>query len=65
MLFRSDENHAAPRLTGPHHPGRSGVRWEMIGLACVASFIAYILRINMSVISERSGAARVTGAAGC
>ena len=44
-----------PTMTSPppHPPGRSGVRWNILGLLTLASFIAYILRSNLSVAGER------------
>jgi len=37
----------------PHAPGRSGVRWNILGLIVAASFVGYLLRSNMSVVGER------------
>ena len=44
-----------PTMTSPppHPPGRSGVRWNILGLLTLASFIAYILRSNLSIAGER------------
>src|SRR5689334_23375413 len=36
----------------PHPPGRSGVRWIILALLFLASFIAYLLRTNMSIAGE-------------
>ncbi|HSE41058.1 MAG TPA: MFS transporter, partial [Acidobacteriota bacterium] len=30
----------------------TNVRWKIVGLICVASFIAYILRTNLSIVGE-------------
>lgn len=32
--------------------GRSAVRWRILGLICLAAFVAYLLRTNMSVAGE-------------
>ena len=36
-----------------HPPGPSGIRWRILALLFLASFIAYLLRTNMSVAGER------------
>lgn len=36
----------------PHPPGRSGVRWIILALLFLASFVAYLLRTNMSIAGE-------------
>ncbi len=41
------------RSLPPHPPGRSGVRWVILALLTLASFIAYILRTNLSVAGEQ------------
>jgi len=33
--------------------GRTGVRWRILALIFAASFVAYLLRTNMSVAGER------------
>lgn len=40
-------------MTIPHPPGRSGVRWYILALLFAASFVAYLLRSNMSIAGER------------
>ena len=37
----------------PHPPGRSTIRWKILGLLFAASFVAYILRYNMSIAGEQ------------
>ncbi|MEP6994386.1 MAG: MFS transporter, partial [Acidobacteriota bacterium] len=37
--------------TPPANP--TGIRWRILGLICTASFVAYLLRTNMSVAGER------------
>jgi len=46
---------SASRLatTVAHPPGRSSVRWRILGLIFAASFVGYLLRSNMSVVGER------------
>lgn len=36
----------------PHPEGRSGVRWVILTLLFLASFVAYLLRTNMSIAGE-------------
>jgi ACS family glucarate transporter-like MFS transporter len=40
-------------MTIPHPPGRSGIRWYILVLLFAASFVAYLLRTNMSIAGER------------
>lgn len=35
-----------------HRPGSSGIRWRVLALVIVASFVAYVLRVNMSIAGE-------------
>ncbi|MEO8030897.1 MAG: MFS transporter [Gemmatimonadota bacterium] len=39
-----------------HPPGRSGVRWVILTLLFVASFVAYVLRTNMSIAGDQMSA---------
>jgi sugar phosphate permease len=36
----------------PHPAGRTGIRWRILLLVCTSSFVAYLLRTNMSVAGE-------------
>lgn len=36
-----------------HASGTSGVRWRVLALVVIASFVAYLLRTNMSIAGER------------
>jgi ACS family glucarate transporter-like MFS transporter len=40
-------------MTVTHLPGRSGIRWYILALLFAASFVAYLLRTNMSIAGER------------
>lgn len=39
-------------MTVSHLPGRSGIRWYILALLFAASFVAYLLRSNMSIAGE-------------
>ena len=43
---------AAPVLVA-HPAGRSSTRWVVLALLFAASFVAYVLRTNMSIAGER------------
>jgi ACS family glucarate transporter-like MFS transporter len=40
-------------MTIPHRPGYSYVRWSILALLFAASFVAYLLRTNISIAGER------------
>src|SRR5512147_416439 len=43
---------ALPPTSVPHPAGRSVIRWYILVLLTFASFVAYVLRTNMSIAGE-------------
>jgi ACS family glucarate transporter-like MFS transporter len=42
----------APARATPGHGGATGIRWRVLGLLVLLSFVAYVLRTNMSVAGD-------------